>query len=209
MKFLLNVDHYLPGDRYVEAGEEVGEGTKWDLPEGFVPSQGMTGLDEEGKRLIRERARKDDPMSEIAIRKAMGGKNAEIERLEKENEMLRASIAATSSKPVDTPPHMRTLPDGSDRSKGDPNDPQDTGRPAPKPQSLGDLMKKEEAPKSKAEEAKEAARGEGETPPPPPKRPEPNKEADPKDITSGGLPFNESGGGPGATKPGEVKPMKK
>lgn len=50
MKYLLETDHAFY-DHYLEAGTEIGDGTPYLLPEGFVPSAAMKPLDDEAKAL--------------------------------------------------------------------------------------------------------------------------------------------------------------
>lgn len=66
MKFKLTGRHYID-DRLLEAGKEIGDGTDVPLPEDFVPSMQMEGVDEEGKRMVAERTGRPEPLSDIQV----------------------------------------------------------------------------------------------------------------------------------------------
>ncbi len=92
MKFITTASNYLPGNMFVETGVEIGDGTNYPLPEDYVPSAAMEGLDEEGKKLVRQLRENREPGNEMEKRAASSKAKRELEKLERENAQLREQL---------------------------------------------------------------------------------------------------------------------
>jgi hypothetical protein len=66
MKFKTTVPHYLPGDRYVEAETEIGDGTRFPVDfKYYPPTFDMEPLDAEAKAY--ELPMRNDPLNKLSL----------------------------------------------------------------------------------------------------------------------------------------------
>lgn len=65
--FELTEDHYLPGDKYVEKGTKIGDGTDYPLWEGFRPSISMKPLNDAAQKLVDDEGEVFDPIDSLPL----------------------------------------------------------------------------------------------------------------------------------------------